>query len=102
MSTTKSSLDRGFFAAGNNQYHGVESVKEFGVLEHAHQVALLLMRDRKVSTEEDALAAANFEVQRMRWAAEGYQVNRLAREELRRIRDERSEFRESDPSPAGA
>lgn len=81
-------LDRGFFAAGNNQYHGIESTWEFGILDHAHQVARVLLRDKKVSTEEDALAAANHAIKSLRWASEGYQVNRLARDELRRIQRE--------------
>lgn len=98
----KNPLDRGFFAAGNNQYHGVESVKEFGVLDHANQIARILLRDHKVSTEEDALAAAYVEIQRMRWAAHGYQVHRLARDELRRARDEGKDFFANDPRPSGA
>jgi hypothetical protein len=97
----KNPLDRGFFAAGNNQYHGVESVKEFGILDHANQVARILLRDKKVSTEEDALVAAHLEIQHMRLAAQGYQVNRLARDELRRVRDKGKVF-VKDPLPSGA
>ena len=97
----KTPLDRGFFTAGNNQYHGIESTREFGILNHAHQVARILLRDKKVSTEEDALAAANLTIKSLRWATEGYQVNRLARDELRRIQGENQNFHPTDARPLG-
>lgn len=80
----KTRVDRGVFNAGNNQYHGVESVKEFGALAHANKFARILLREGKVASEEEALSLANFEVQRLRWTIEGFQGNRLARNELRR------------------
>jgi hypothetical protein len=84
----KKPIDRGFFAAGNDQRHGFESVEEFGVLNHANQVARTLLRDGKVHSEDDALDAAYHEIKRMRWSAQGYQVNREARLQLRRERDD--------------
>lgn len=83
----KQPIDRGFFTAGNNQYHGVQSVKENGALAHANKFARILLREGKVATEEEALSLANFEVQRLRWTIEGFQGNRMAREELRRERE---------------
>lgn len=79
----KQPVDRGVFNAANNQYHGVESVKEFGALAHANKFARILLREGKVSTEEEALSIANFEVHRLRWTIEGFQGNRMARDELR-------------------
>ena len=98
---TDTPLDRGFFAAGNNQYHGIESTREFGILDHAHQVARILLRDQKVTTEEEALAAANLTVKSLRWATEAYQVNRLARDELRRIKGENPNLHPTDARPVG-
>ncbi|QCP48335.1 hypothetical protein FAZ95_03525 [Trinickia violacea] len=80
---SNSSTVRGVFAAGNDQYHGVMSVKEHGALAHANRYARILLREGKVATEEEALSIANFEVQRLRWHAEGFQGNRMARYELR-------------------
>jgi hypothetical protein len=80
----KNPIDRGVFNAANNQYHGIESVKQFGALAHANQFARVLLREGKVASEEEALSVANFEVQRLRWTIDGFQPNRLVRDELRR------------------
>ncbi|MBP0637976.1 hypothetical protein [Cupriavidus sp. AcVe19-6a] len=80
----KQPIDCGFFTAGNDQYHGVQSIKENGALEHANRLARILLREKKVATEEEALSLASREVQRLRWNIDGFQANRMAREELRR------------------
>lgn len=78
----------GIFTAGNNHYHGVRSVNEHGALAHANKLAHILLREGKVATEEEALSLANFEVQRLRWNLDGFEGNRMAREELRCERDQ--------------
>lgn len=80
----------GIYTAGNNHYHGVQSVAENGAITHANQLARILVREGKVATEEEALSVANFEVQRLRWNSEGFQGNRMAREELREAREKRA------------
>lgn len=84
----KSSAYQGIYTAGNNHYHGAKSIEENGALAHANKLARVLLREKKVSTEEEALSLANFEVQRLRWNIEGFQGNRIAREELRRERQQ--------------
>lgn len=79
---------RGIFTAGNNHFHGVKSLEENGALAHANKLAHILLREGKVASEEEALSISNFEVQRLRWNLEGFQGNRMAREELRREREE--------------
>ncbi len=73
---------RGIYTAGNNHYHGIKSVNENGALAHAHKLALILLREGRVCSEVEALEIANFEVQRLRWNLDGFQGNRMAREEL--------------------
>ncbi len=77
----------GIYTAGNNHYHGVKSIEEYGALAHAHRLAQILLREGKVASEEEALSLSNFEVQRLRWNLEGFQGNRLARDEMRRERE---------------
>jgi|GEM_PF-5168566 len=77
-------VDRGVFNAGNNQYHGVESVREFGAIAHGQAFAKVLLREGKAASEEDAFNLANYEVQRLKWTISGFQGNRLARDELRK------------------
>lgn len=90
--SSENSAYRGIFTAGNNHYHGVKSIAENGALAHANKLAHILLREGKVSSEEEALSLANFEVQRLRWNLDGFMGNRIAREELRRER-ERDEWR---------
>lgn len=78
---------QGIYTAGNNHYNGVKSVDENGALAHANKLAHILLREGKVASEEEALSLSNFEVQRLRWNIEGFQGNRMAREELRRERE---------------
>lgn len=73
---------RGLYTAGNNHYHGVKSVEKHGAIAHANMLAKILVKEGKVKTEEEAISLANFEVQRLRWNTDGFQANRLAREEL--------------------
>ncbi|MGL5243111.1 hypothetical protein [Kluyvera genomosp. 2] len=81
--TTPKNPYKGLYTAGNNHYHGVKSIAEFGALDHAHALAHVLIQDGKVSTEEEALSLANFEVQRLKWNNDGFQGNRRARDKLR-------------------
>lgn len=73
----------GMFTAGNDHYHGMRSVNEFGAIAHAGKLAQVYLREGKASTEEEAVLLANKEVQRLRWNVEGFQAHRVARDELR-------------------
>jgi hypothetical protein len=73
---------KGLYAAGNNHYHGVKSIAEFGAIAHANCLAKVLVQEGKVATEEEALSLANFEVQRLKWNDDGFQGNRVARDKL--------------------
>lgn len=81
--TTPKNPYKGLYTAGNNHYHGVKSIAEFGAIAHAHSLARVLIQEGKVATEEEALSLANFEVQRLKWADDGFQGNRKARNILR-------------------
>ena len=75
---------QGIYTAGNNHYHGVKSINEYGALAHANKLAKILLHEGNVASEVEALSISNFEVQRLRWNCEGFQGNCMAREELRR------------------
>ncbi len=80
--TKPTNLAKGMFAACNNQYHGVKSIAEFGAIAHANSLAKVLIQERMVATEEEALSLANFEVQRLKWNEHDFQSNRIARDKL--------------------
>lgn len=82
---------KGLYTAGNNHYHGVKSIAEFGAIAHANSLAKVLVQDGKVATEEEALSLANFEVQRLKWNDDGFQGNRIARDKLRAEKAARDE-----------
>jgi len=81
--TTPKNPRQGLYTAGNNHYHGVKSIAEFGAIAHANSLANVLLQEGKVATEEEATSLANFEVQRLKWNADGFQGNRIARDKLR-------------------
>ncbi|MES2670670.1 MAG: hypothetical protein V4673_09675 [Pseudomonadota bacterium] len=81
--TTSKNPYRGIYTAGNNHYHGVKSIAEFGAIAHANKLAQVLLKVGKAATEEEALSLANSEVQRLKWNDEGFQGNRIARDKLR-------------------
>lgn len=80
----------GMLPAANDHYHGSRSINEFGAIAHANKLAEIYLREGQVASEEDAVALANHEVQRLKKNSERYQVNRLARQELRAERCPRS------------
>lgn len=82
---------QGLYTAGNNHYHGVQSIAEFGAIAHANSLANVLLQEGKVATEEEAISLANFEVQRLKWNADGFQGNRIARDKLRAEKAARDE-----------
>lgn len=82
---------QGLYTAGNNNYHGVKSIAEFGAIAHANSLANVLLQEGKVATEEEAISLANFEVQRLKWNADGFQGNRIARDKLRAEKAARDE-----------
>lgn len=87
--TTPKNPYKGIYTAGNNHYHGVKSIHEFGAIAHANSLAKVLVEQGKVATEEEATSLANFEVQRLKWNDAGFQGNRLAREKLSAEKAER-------------
>ena len=89
--TTPKNPHQGLYTAGNNHYHGVRSIAEFGAIAHANSLANVLLQEGKVATEEEATSLANFEVQRLKWNAEGFQGNRFARDNLRAEKAARNE-----------
>lgn len=94
--TTPKNPYKGLYAAGNNHYHGVKSIAEFGAIAHANTLARVLVQEGKVATEEEALSLANFEVQRLKWSDDGFQCNRIAREQLRAEKAARDESRRNE------
>lgn len=94
----KSRAYQGIYTAGNNHYYGIKSIDEHGALAHANKLAHILLREGKVASEEEALSLSNFEVQRLRWNLEGFQGNRMAREELRREREQLLQHQHLGPS----
>lgn len=82
---------QGLYTAGNNHYHGVKSIAEFGAIAHANSLAKVLLQEGKVATEEEAISLANFEVQRLKWNADDFQGNRIARDKLRAEKAARDE-----------
>ena len=82
---------QGLYTSGNNHYHGVKSIAEFGAIAHASSLANVLLQEGKVATEEEAISLANFEVQRLKWNADGFQGNRIARDKLRAEKAARDE-----------
>ncbi|MFV0262921.1 MAG: hypothetical protein ACK5JN_10870 [Kluyvera sp.] len=95
--TTPKNPYKGLYTAGNNHYHGVKSIAEFGALAHANALANVLIQEGKVSTEEEALSLSNFEVQRLKWNNDGFQGNRKARDKLRA--DKAPRVQKSDINP---
>lgn len=90
---------QGLYTAGNNHYHGVKSIAEFGAIAHANSLANVLLQEGKVATEEEAISLANFEVQRLKWNADGFQGNRIARDKLRAEKAARDEPSSSQGLP---
>lgn len=89
--TTPKNPYKGLYTAGNNHYHGVKSIAEFGAIAHANSLAKVLLQEGKVATEEEATSLANFEVQRLKWNDDGFQGNRIARDKLRAEKIDRDE-----------
>lgn len=78
-----SKLARGVLNAANDTYHGAQSIKENGAIPHAAAYAKALMVAGKAQTQEEAVAMANHEVQRIRGCMAGEQLNREVRLKLR-------------------
>ena len=70
------------YPAGNDTYHAVRPIDEFGELAHAAAYALQLMRDGKVHHADEALSQATAELRRVRFAKEGYNPHLKARRVL--------------------
>lgn len=79
----KQSPYEGMYTAANNHYHGMKSVQEHGAIDHTYQLARVFLREGIARTQEEAVAMAYYEVQRLQWNVDGIQVNRMARNELR-------------------
>lgn len=79
----KQSPYEGMYTAANNHYHGMKSVQEHGAIDHTYQLARVFLHEGIARTQEEAVAMAYYEVQRLQWNVDGFQVNRMARNELR-------------------
>lgn len=73
----------GMLNAANEQYHGVCSINQNGEIAHAHKLAEIAIREQLVSTEQQAVAWANQEIQRLHANIQGDKIHRVARDELR-------------------
>ncbi|WP_058897112.1 hypothetical protein [Herbaspirillum rubrisubalbicans] len=74
---------RGVLTAANDTYHGLQSLKENGAIAHASAYARVLMLRGNAKCEDEALARAHHEVQRLRSHMDGEQMHREARMALR-------------------
>lgn len=70
------------YPSGNDTYHAVRSINEFGELAHAAAYALQLMHDGKVQHADEALSQATAELRRIRFAKEAYHPHFKARRVL--------------------
>ncbi len=75
------------FPAGNDTYHAIRSINEFGELAHAAAYASQLMADGKAQHADEALMQAIAELRRIRYAKEGYAPNKKARYALKKHAD---------------
>lgn len=73
----------GMMNAGLQQYHGIRSINEHGEIEHARKLAEIAMREEIVSTQREAVAWANHEIERLYANLEKTDVHQVARAELK-------------------
>lgn len=72
------------FPAGNDTYHALRSIIEYGEIAHAAAYASQLLTDGWARHADEALMQASAELRRIRYAAEGYSPHRKARNALKK------------------
>ncbi|WP_146093363.1 MULTISPECIES: hypothetical protein [Xanthomonas] len=75
------------YPAGNETYHAIRSINEFGEFAHAAAYASQLMADGKAQFPDEALMQASAELRRIRYAKEGYAPHKKARDGLKKHAD---------------
>lgn len=93
MSCPKSAYS-GMFNSANDHYHGVKSINENGVIDHARKLAQIYLREGKATSPQEAVSFASREIQRLEENSCGEQINRQARMELEAERN-------AYPDPSG-
>lgn len=73
----------GMMNAGLEQYHGIRSLNEHGEIEHARKLAEIALREERVSTQREAVAWANHEIERLHANLDKTDVHQVARAELK-------------------
>lgn len=70
------------FTAGNDQYHAVASINEFGPIKHAASLAKVLVEQKAAQDEWEALQMAHSSVKQAKTLANGDQYHKLAHARL--------------------
>jgi hypothetical protein len=70
------------FTAGNDQYHAVASINEFGPIKHAASLAKVLVEHKAAQDEWEALQMAHSSVKQAKALANGDQYHKLAHARL--------------------
>jgi hypothetical protein len=70
------------YTAGNDQYHAVASINEFGPIQHANALAKVLVEQKAAKDEWEALQMAHCSVKQAKVLANGGQCHKLARARL--------------------
>lgn len=72
------------YPAGNDTYHAIRSISEFGEFAHAAAYASQLISDGRAQYADEALMQASAELRRIRYAREGYAPHKKARSALKK------------------
>jgi hypothetical protein len=70
------------YTAGNDQYHAVASINEFGPIKHANSLAKVLVEQKAAKDEWEALQMAHCSVKQAKALANGEQYHKLAHTRL--------------------
>lgn len=71
------------FTAGNDQYHAVASINEYGPINHTNALAKVLVEQKAAKDEWEALQIAHYATKQAKALANGEQYNKLAHERLK-------------------
>jgi len=72
------------FTAGNDQYHAVASINEFGPIKHTSSLAKVLVEQKAATDEWEALQMAHCSVKQAKALANGDQYHKLAHARLQK------------------
>jgi hypothetical protein len=79
------------FTAGNDQYHAIASVNEYGPIKHANALAKIFVKRKAAKDEWEALQMAHCAVKQAKSLANGEQYNKLAHALLKQDAKEQRE-----------